>query len=53
MIIFRILVRKHKCKRCLRAVCANCSKTKILIIDKSDSYENHRVCNICKEESDY
>ncbi|KAL4481427.1 hypothetical protein ABPG72_010580 [Tetrahymena utriculariae] len=47
------LKRIHKCKRCLRYVCADCGSQKAIIpgYDVKPN-EPHRVCNICHRELD-
>ena len=38
--------------RCKRAVCDRCAQNKMIILGYSKSKDPHRVCNICKQESD-
>ncbi|CAD8153139.1 unnamed protein product [Paramecium pentaurelia] len=51
---FSFTTREHQCKRCLRAVCEGCSPFKINHIKKDgkESTKPHRMCKICKEESE-
>ncbi|CAD8158605.1 unnamed protein product [Paramecium octaurelia] len=51
---FSFTTREHQCKRCLRAVCEGCSPFKINHIKKDgkESAKPHRMCKICKEESE-
>ncbi|CAD8074736.1 unnamed protein product [Paramecium sonneborni] len=49
---FSVMSKEHQCKRCKRAVCDKCAQNKMIILGYSKSKDPHRVCNICKSESD-
>ncbi|CAD8153225.1 unnamed protein product [Paramecium pentaurelia] len=49
---FSVMTKEHQCKRCKRAVCDKCAQNKMIILGYSKSKDPHRVCNICKSESD-
>ncbi len=39
---------RHKCKRCRLIICADCGKTKSIIIGVDEHpNEPHRICNPC------
>ena len=51
---FSVINREHQCKRCLRAVCSDCGKSKNLIFSSNAPVkEVHRACKICKSQSMY
>ncbi|CAD8185631.1 unnamed protein product [Paramecium pentaurelia] len=51
---FGLLKPEHQCKRCRRAVCKQCSEHKIIYITETGpSKRPRRICNSCKDESDW
>ncbi|CAD8053752.1 unnamed protein product [Paramecium sonneborni] len=50
---FGIFHKEHQCKRCRRAVCQNCANHHgPVLTDTGFSKQTHRICNVCKDESD-
>jgi len=51
---FGITRARHKCKRCKLIICADCGKTKSIIIGYSKKgTEAHRICNLCQLDVEY
>ncbi|CAD8194634.1 unnamed protein product [Paramecium pentaurelia] len=46
---FSLLLKQHQCKRCNRAVCCDCGRFKVIVVDY-DLKTQHRCCIICKDE---
>lgn len=44
---FRFGKSEHQCKRCLRAVCADCGKEKITVFKLGFVTSSHRGCKHC------
>jgi len=45
---------RHKCKRCNFIICADCCKTKSIIISMKEAGKDpHKVCNLCREDINY
>merc|ERR1712154_542405 len=47
---FSFIVRQHKCKNCLKAVCSSCSPLKLPVPSFDATNKPHRVCNICYDK---
>jgi predicted dithiol-disulfide oxidoreductase (DUF899 family) len=47
---FRFGRSEHQCKRCLRAVCADCGKEKITVYKLGFVRNAHRGCKMCVED---
>ncbi len=45
--LFSITRRRHKCKSCLKAVCADCGQHKLPVPSYDPSNTPHRVCTQC------
>lgn len=45
-----LMKQEHQCKRCLRAVCENCSLMRQKIFKPDGSIELHRSCIYCVKE---
>ena len=50
---FGVFNREHQCKRCFRAVCADCGETKRDVYKPKMNRKPHRLCKICTPESDF
>ena len=46
---FGIMNREHQCKRCFRAVCADCGTTKRDVYNPKMAKRPHRLCRPCKK----
>jgi len=46
---FGITRTRHKCKRCRLVICADCGKSKSVIIGTKDTTP-HRICNLCNND---
>lgn len=47
---FNFMRREHQCKRCLRAVCSDCSNEKLNVYKQGFARRPHRGCKLCVEE---
>ena len=52
IVIYSTFDRIHKCKRCLKYVCASCGSQKEFVIDEDGArtIEKHRVCIKCRDD---
>jgi len=44
---FSIFKKEHQCKRCFRAVCADCGEAKVNVFKQGFARRPHRTCKIC------